>query len=146
MAAKKKPDSVATTIRVVFAPAMDTPAAQVVINPNGVVIEREGDSIVNTVVVDHSGNFDDVRSDQLKALRDYMKSSSSQFDIDGDLPYRLYAYLVRSLQNNSTGIVDANDPVEEPVVEEPVVEEPVVEEPVVEEPVIEEVVETPDAQ
>ena len=140
MAAKKKPDSAATAIRVVFAPAVDTPAAQVVINSNGLVIEREGDSIVNTVVVDHSGNFDDVRSDQLKALRDYMKSSSSQFDIDGDLPYRLYAYLVRSLQNNSTGIVDANDPVEEPVVEEPV------EEPVVEEPVIEEVMETPDAQ
>ena len=143
MAAKKKPDSAATPIRVVFAPAVDTPAAQVVINRNGIVIEREGDSIVNTVVVDHPGSFDDVRSDQLKALRDYMKNSGNQFDIDGDLPYRLYAYLVRSLQNNSTGVVDANDPVEEPVVEEPI-EEPVIEEPVIEEPVIEDIVETTD--
>lgn len=107
--AKKKPTAVATPIRVVFAPAVDTPAAQIVINTSGIVIERDGDSIVNTIVVDHSGDFDDVRSDQLKALREYMRSSGNRFDVDGDLPYRLYAYLTDNLSNDATGVVDAND-------------------------------------
>lgn len=117
------------TVKVVFGPAKYE-KSQVTITSSGDAIPT-GSGQIKSVCVDHGGTFNDIPSDMVRGLRDYMKSNAKlHFALPDDAPQRLIQYLSRGIHlvtdndDASSYVDDIDDDVEtEPVDEEETIDD-----------------------